>query len=156
MREDAPPPDPTALFPKHRTPRFRDDLPLADLAASFEEAIIDVLATKTARAAVATGARSVLLAGGVAANRRLRQRLEDTVAREWERADSRTSVPAVRWPDLAFCTDNGAMVAGLGYRLLRGGNVAGLDVDAYPRFPIEERDSSPSERPRSGIVTASR
>jgi N6-L-threonylcarbamoyladenine synthase len=153
IREDAPPPDPDALFPKHRTPRFRDDLPLADLAASFEDAIIDVLVTKTARAAVATGARSVLLAGGVAANRRLRERLGAAVAHEWEREGLRTSVPDVRWPDFAFCTDNGAMVGGLGYRLLQAGKVAGLDVDAYPRFPLAERDSSQSE-PR--VVTTSR
>lgn len=135
---DAPPPDPTALFPKHRPPRFRDDLPLADLAASFEEAIIDVLTVKTARAASATGARSVLLAGGVAANRKLRDRLREAVADVWSTSGRSAPLPETRWPDLSFCTDNAAMVAGLGYRRLLNGKTAGLDVDAYPRFPVAQ------------------
>ncbi|MGB3307060.1 MAG: tRNA (adenosine(37)-N6)-threonylcarbamoyltransferase complex transferase subunit TsaD [Thermomicrobiales bacterium] len=135
---DSPPPDPAALFPKHRPPRFRDDLPLAELAASFEEAIIDVLTVKTARAAAATGARSVLLAGGVAANRKLRDRLRETVAGVWSTSGrgQTAPLPETRWPDLSFCTDNAAMVAGLGYRRLLNGGTAGLDVDAYPRFPV--------------------
>ncbi|MGC4105551.1 MAG: tRNA (adenosine(37)-N6)-threonylcarbamoyltransferase complex transferase subunit TsaD [Thermomicrobiales bacterium] len=126
-------PDPTALFPKHRPPRFADTLPLADLAASFEQAIVDILAEKTARAALAHRARSVLIAGGVAANRHLRDRLVQEVARAFARTD--VPVPVVRWPEFAYCTDNAAMVAGLGYRLLRDGRTGDLATDAYPRFP---------------------
>ncbi len=129
------PPDPTALFPKHRAPRFPDEMPLADLAASYEMAIIDVLAEKTARAAATFGARTVMLAGGVAANRHLRDRLQAAVARVWTTSGRSEPVPETRWPDLDFCTDNAAMVAGLGYRRLIDGATAGLDVDAYPRFP---------------------
>jgi N6-L-threonylcarbamoyladenine synthase len=116
-----------AIFPEHRPPRYRDDLPLADLAASFEEAIVDVLATKTARAAGAHGARSVLIAGGVAANRRLRDRLAAVAG---DRAD-------VRWPDLSLCTDNAAMVAGRAWHLARQDGWGDLAVDAYPRMPID-------------------
>src|SRR5690606_15860111 len=115
------------IFPEHRPPRYRDDLPLADLAASYEEAIVDVLATKVARAAQEHAARSVLIAGGVAANRRLRDRvlalLGDTVP--------------VRWPAMEFCTDNAAMVAGRAYIIARAGEYGTLSSDAYPRLQIQ-------------------
>lgn len=127
IADDAPLPDRTALFPEHRPPRFRTDLPVADLAASFEEAIVDVLSEKVLRAARTHEARSILVAGGVAANRRLRERLAARAA------DGGLDV---RWPDLAYCTDNAAMVAGLGYVLLESGVRGGLDLDAYPRWPI--------------------
>jgi len=123
---DEPAPPSPAIFPKHRPPRYRADLPLADLAASYEEAIIDVLATKTARAAEAFGARSVLIAGGVAANRRLRERLAGLVG---DRAE-------VRWPDLSLCTDNAAMVAGRAWILAQRGAWGHAGSDAYPRLPI--------------------
>lgn len=130
--EDEPKPISTALFPEHRPPRYRDDLPLADLAASYEEAIIDVLAEKTIRAAQRTGARSILIAGGVAANGGLRDRLKHRVAESRSGAEG----PEVRWPDLSYCTDNAAMVAGLGFDLYQRGVRTGLDADAFPRFPI--------------------
>ncbi len=107
-------------------------LPLADLAASYEEAIIDVLAAKTMRAARRTGARSILIAGGVAANRGLRDRLRLCVAESWRVGE----VPEVRWPDLSYCTDNAAMVAGLGFDLYRRGARTDLHADAFPRFPL--------------------
>jgi len=130
--EDRPRESPTALFPEHRPPRYRDDLPLADLAASYEEAIIDVLAGKTLRAAQRTDARSILIAGGVAANRGLRERLQRRVAGSWSDGDR----PNVCWPDLSYCTDNAAMVAGLSFVLYQRGVRSGLDADAFPRFPI--------------------
>ncbi len=119
-------------FPEHRPARFRDDLPLADLAASFEEAVVDVLATKTARAARQHVVRSVLIAGGVAANHRLRERLVTEVAV----AFAPETPPGVRWPHLSLCTDNAAMVAGLAFERLRQGESAGWDADVFPRFPI--------------------
>lgn len=125
----------TALFPEHRPPRYRDDLPLADLAASYQEAIIDVLTAKTVRAARQMCARSILIAGGVAANRGLRDALRRRVAEAWREGDG----PEVRWPDLGYCTDNAAMVAGLGFDLLQRGLRSGLDADALPRFPIGTR-----------------
>jgi N6-L-threonylcarbamoyladenine synthase len=126
-------PDPTAIFPKHRPPHFDDSLPLADLAASFQQAIVDILAEKTARAARDYHARTVMIAGGVAANRHLRERLSETVSAAF--AGSGTPVPPMRWPDLVYCTDNAAMVAGLGFRLLQQGRIGDLHTDAYPRFP---------------------
>lgn len=99
----------------------------ADLAASVQEAIVDALAEKTARAAESVGVTSVVVAGGVAANRRLRARALEVCA---ERGLRLTLTP------LPLCTDNAAMVAGLGARLLaRGGaadprEVMALDVYA--------------------------
>lgn len=130
--DDGPKPISNALFPEHRPPRYRDDLPLADLAASYQEAIVDVLATKTMRAAQGSGAQSVLIAGGVAANRGLRDRLQQQVAELWRDG----TIPRVHWPDLGYCTDNAAMVAGLGFERLRRGVRTGLDADAFPRFAI--------------------
>lgn len=121
-------PKPTGqIFPEHRPPRYRDDLPLADLAASYEEAIVDVLATKVARAAQEHAARSVLIAGGVAANRRLRDRVMALLG---------DTVP-VRWPAMEFCTDNAAMVAGRAYIIARAGEYGTLSSDAYPRLQIQ-------------------
>ncbi len=130
--DDAPRSDPGALFPEHRPPRFQDDLPVADLAASFEEAIVDVLSEKAIRAARAHDARSILIAGGVAANRRLRERLSERAASTWSGHDQ----PEVRWPDLSLCTDNAAMVAGLGFVEYERGVRGSLDADAFPRWPI--------------------
>lgn len=130
--DDGSKPISTALFPEHRPPRYWDDLPLTDLAASYEEAIIDVLAAKTMRAARGTGARSILIAGGVAANRGLRNRLRLCVAESWRAGEG----PEVRWPDLSYCTDNAAMVAGLGFQLHQRGVRTDLDADAFPRLPI--------------------
>lgn len=132
LPDESPRPDPQALFPQHRPPVFRDDLPVADLAASFEEAIVDVLASKTIAAARETGARSILIAGGVAANRTLRDRLASQVERHWKPGER----PDVRWPDLSLCTDNAAMIAGRGWIEYQRGNFASLDADAYPRWPI--------------------
>jgi N6-L-threonylcarbamoyladenine synthase len=80
----------------------------SDLAASVEQAIVDVLVTKTVRAAVATGVKTVLLAGGVAANRKLRNSL---------RASLLNKVPSVIFfePETTYCTDNAAMIAMASY-----------------------------------------
>lgn len=82
------------------------ELSVPDLAAEFQDAVVDVLARKTMRAAEESHAASVLLCGGVAANTALRQRLE------WEA--SRSGLPFF-CPDFALCTDNAAMVACAGY-----------------------------------------
>ena len=109
---------------------FRPDAPLADLAAAFQDAIVDVLATKTARAAAAFAVKTVLLAGGVAANIALRQRLAAEVA-----ATVGPDVP-VRYPPPALCTDNAAMIAGAACFALRRGTLAGWDADVHPRLPL--------------------
>ena len=96
----------------------------ADVAASFESAVVDVLVDGTLRAAERAGLETVLVAGGVACNRRLRREMIDRAAAAGVRAI---------FPSPAYCTDNAAMIAGLGFHLLRAGRTAGLDLDASPR-----------------------
>ncbi len=93
---------------------------VADLAAAFQDSVVDVLTTKAARAAEEFGARAVLLCGGVSANVALRQE-----------ARRRASVP-VYYPPLVLCTDNAAMVGACAYRYLLAGRVAGWDLDVLP------------------------
>jgi N6-L-threonylcarbamoyladenine synthase len=116
-------------FPEHQPPRYSPDLPVADLAAAFQEAIVEVLAVKTARAAREFGARTILLAGGVAANAALRRRITE------EAALLPGHIP-VRYPPLSLCTDNAAMVAGAAFYRLRQGEQAGWELDALPRLPL--------------------
>jgi len=97
---------------------------VADAAASFQEAVVDVLVKKTATAARAYGVRQVLLAGGVAANSRLRQRLKEA-----------SPVP-VLIPSLSLCTDNAAMVAACGYFKFQAGKRDGLDLDVVPGLKL--------------------
>jgi N6-L-threonylcarbamoyladenine synthase len=97
------------------------DVDIADLAASFQEAIVDVQVSKTIRAAEATGVRRVLLGGGVVANTRLRERIE--------RAGQEHGIE-VRFPSLALCTDNGAMIARAGASRLARGERTSLRVGA--------------------------
>lgn len=123
---DADPKPVGQIFPEHRPPRYREDMPLADLAASYEEAIVDVLATKLEKAAIEAGARSVLIAGGVAANQRLRDRVAEKIG----------SRALVRWPSMLLCTDNAAMIAGRAWQVARMNEWGNLESDAYPRLPI--------------------
>lgn len=104
---------------------------LADVAASFQESIVDVQVDKTLRAAVDHGIHTVVMAGGVAANTRLRARMA-TAASE---AGVRLLVPHVQ-----LCTDNGAMVAAAGSNLLAAGQVAELDLAADPNLPLADVD----------------
>lgn len=132
-RLPSPPREPSNLpFPLHYPPTFSDGAPIADLAASYQQAIVEVLAKKTAKAAPAHNAKAVLIAGGVAANRDLRIQLTLEIGR----LTGRDSISEVRWPELSLCTDNAAMIAGLGYQRFRAGVRTGLDADAYPRWPI--------------------
>jgi tRNA N6-adenosine threonylcarbamoyltransferase len=102
----------------------------AELAWGFQDAVVDVLATKTARAARDIGARSIVLGGGVAANGCLRERLAGE-------ADS-LRIPLIV-PRPGLCTDNGAMIGAAGARRLAAGERAGLDLDARPSLPLARR-----------------
>ncbi len=95
---------------------------IADLAASYQEAIVDVLVGKCSKALDRTGRKTLCVGGGVAANRRLRERLEEQAVRK-----SAELVLA----DLAFCTDNAAMAA-LAWEHLDRGVTAALDLDVSP------------------------
>ena len=101
-----------------------EKLPLADIAASFQVAVVDPLVDKTALAAREHGATQVLIAGGVAANKLLREEMR-----------RRLDVP-VRFPPIQFCTDNAAMVAIAGHYRLLSGYRSGLDLDVIPSLPL--------------------
>jgi N6-L-threonylcarbamoyladenine synthase len=100
---------------------------VAELAWGFQDAVVDVLAKKTIRAAKAVGARGIVMGGGVAANRALR----DRIARE---AGTRGLALVIPRPSL--CTDNGAMIGAAGARRFAAGVRAGLDLDARPSLPL--------------------
>ena len=103
---------------------------VAELSYGFQESVVDVLVTKTLRAARQIGARSVVLGGGVAANRVLRDRLADGAAR--------AGFPLVV-PRPSLCTDNGAMIGAAGARRFAAGARAGIDLDARPSLPLARR-----------------
>jgi N6-L-threonylcarbamoyladenine synthase len=103
---------------------------VAELSYGFQESVVDVLVTKTLRAARRLGARSVVLGGGVAANRVLRGRLADGAAA--------AGFPLVV-PRPSLCTDNGAMIGAAASRRWAAGTRAGLDLDARPSLPLARR-----------------
>ncbi|MDA8164594.1 MAG: tRNA (adenosine(37)-N6)-threonylcarbamoyltransferase complex transferase subunit TsaD [Desulfobacteraceae bacterium] len=115
-----------ATFVQQREQRG-EPLPLADLCASFQEAVIEILAEKALLAAGESGCPRVVLAGGVAANCRLREYLAARGSEEGVQ---------VFVPPVEFCTDNGAMIALAGTHLLRAGRTLGLDADVYSRFQL--------------------
>jgi N6-L-threonylcarbamoyladenine synthase len=107
-----------------------EPVPLADVAASFREAVVDVLVSKAIAACTDLGVPRLLLGGGVVANRRLREVAE-------QRADA--AAIALRIPPLSLCTDNGAMIAALGARLIMAGHAAStLDFGADSTLPVTE------------------
>ena len=99
----------------------------ADLAASFQEAVVDVQVAKTLRAAEERGVKTVVIAGGVAANSRLRERM---------RTDGEARGIDVVHPSPLLCTDNGAMIAAAGLRRLAAGERTSLDVSAVPNLAL--------------------
>jgi N6-L-threonylcarbamoyladenine synthase len=125
------PRDAATPFVEHRPPSYSPDLPVADLAAEFQDAVVEVLAAKAANAAKAHDAKTVVLAGGVAANVALRNQLLSEVEKAFE-----GKPPPVKFPAFEFCTDNAAMVAAAGYYALGRGMQSGWEVDVQPRFPL--------------------
>jgi N6-L-threonylcarbamoyladenine synthase len=108
--------------------RKHPEAPQADVAASFQEAVVDVLVTKARRAAQSVGATGIVLAGGVAANSSLRERVIDVCIEDGIQ-------PFV--PSRTMCTDNAAMVAATAWFRLRADGPTPLSVGADPalRFP---------------------
>jgi N6-L-threonylcarbamoyladenine synthase len=109
--------------------RRHPDVSTADVAASFQEAVVDVLVTKARRAAQEVGAKGLCLGGGVAANSALRDRFVEACAEDGIRAFV---------PSRAMCTDNAAMIAAAGWWRLQSDGPSPLDTGATPnlRLPL--------------------
>jgi N6-L-threonylcarbamoyladenine synthase len=101
-------------------------LPVADLAASFQAAVVDVLVTKIVRAAKEYSAKNIVVAGGVSANRALRHSIQ-----------VRATCP-LHIPPIWLCTDNAAMIAGAAYFRFIQGQRDLLDMDVFPNWPLSE------------------
>ncbi len=107
-----------------------DDQDRADVALAFQEAVVDTLVIKCRRAMQATGAKRLVVAGGVSANGMLRERLAQAMGKLGVK---------VYYPGLAYCTDNGAMIAYAGaLRLAAGERQEGLGVSVRARWPLSE------------------
>ncbi|MGA7669868.1 MAG: tRNA (adenosine(37)-N6)-threonylcarbamoyltransferase complex transferase subunit TsaD [Nitrolancea sp.] len=104
--------------------RYGPNVPVNDIAADYQDAIVEVLVEKTVRAAHENGAKTVLLAGGVAANELLRRRLTSAV-----------DTP-LRCPPIQLCTDNAAMIAGAAHFIFRRGDRGDLSLDIQPQLPL--------------------
>jgi N6-L-threonylcarbamoyladenine synthase len=121
---------PKSLVISSQAPPVIRVMPVANLSASFQEAVVDVLVEKTCQAAEEYEAKLVLLAGGVAANERLRAEM------------SRRSPMPVRCPPLELCTDNAAMVAGNGFFRFEMGERAAWDLDVVPSLRLVEESKN--------------
>jgi len=100
----------------------------ADVARAFEEAVVETLAIKCRRALKATRLKRLIIAGGVGANRRLRERLREVTVELGGQ---------VHYPRLEFCTDNGAMIAYAGWRRLAAGQHEDAAIEVLPRWPLD-------------------
>jgi N6-L-threonylcarbamoyladenine synthase len=119
----------TSVINKFKDKLARDDaLPLADIAASFQEAVVDVLVSKTLRAADEYGVKAVSVTGGVSANSRLREVFQETCKKKGIE---------VFFPELSLCTDNAAMIAAAGYARIRRGEISDLRLNVFPNVPLE-------------------
>lgn len=99
----------------------------ADVAASFQEAVTDVLCEHTIEAAIKRDSKTIALAGGVASNSRLREKMKEEAAKKGI---------DVLYPPPVLCTDNAAMIASAGYYGFLNGESAGLDLNAVPSLPL--------------------
>ena len=121
-----------ALNLLHNAAQKGETLDTADLSAAFRETVVDILCSHFLQAAEQTGARTLVLAGGVSANSRLRARMEtECAARGF----------TLCRPPLSLCGDNAAMVGAQGYYEFQAGHTAGWDLNACATMPIESEFS---------------
>jgi len=102
-------------------------IPIPDIVASFQEAVVDVLVNKTMRAAIREGIKTIAVAGGVSANSRLRQAFVNA---------SGEKDMDLYFPPMSLCMDNAAMIASLAYYKLKNGEVSSLSLDACSNAPF--------------------
>jgi len=102
-------------------------VPVSDMAAAFQAAVVDVLFNKTVRAAREFRAKEILVAGGVSANRALRDAFRNQ------------SEYRVHIPPLSLCTDNAAMIAAAGHYRFIVGEISTMDMDVQPTWPLSEK-----------------
>jgi N6-L-threonylcarbamoyladenine synthase len=107
----------------------KDRVSLGDIAASFQEAVVDILVEKVMMASERVGVSSLVIAGGVACNKVLREKMNSTASPKGL---------GVFYPRPAYCTDNGAMIALAGYQRIIHGERADLSMDVKSRFPIDD------------------
>lgn len=106
-----------------------DEQTCADIAWAFQEAVVDTLVIKCRRALEQADRKTLIIAGGVSANKRLREKLETALAKINKQ---------VYYARPAFCTDNGAMIAFAGCQRLLAGQETDLQVDVFPRWDMEK------------------
>lgn len=114
----------SVLYEVQALKKAGNGIPVHDLAASFQKAVVDVLFKKTMDAAREFGAKEILVAGGVSANRALREAFK-----------GQNEFP-VNIPPLSLCTDNAAMIGAAGYFRYALGHASELDIDVYPTWPL--------------------
>lgn len=111
----------------HKAEQRGEEINKADVAASFQYAVTDALCEHTVEGALKTGARTVAIAGGVAANSQLREKMTYMCKKNGI---------AVIYPPPLLCTDNAAMIACAGYYAYKNGDRAELDLNAVPNLPL--------------------
>jgi N6-L-threonylcarbamoyladenine synthase len=121
-----------ALYVKKWQAENGEGVSMADIAASFQEAVIDVLTQKLLKAREKAGVDAMVVAGGVACNQALRASIAEIASDRGIR---------FYYPRPAYCTDNGAMIAVAGYHRMLNGERADLAIDVRSRFPIGDLDA---------------
>lgn len=113
----------------HNAEQKGEEINSADVAASFQEAVVDVLSEHLIACAKECGVEQIALAGGVAANKPLRERIS-------KRAKEEGFI--FQYPQFSFCTDNAAMIGCAAYYTYQSGEVADMDLNAVPNLSLEE------------------
>lgn len=117
-------------------PEGADEQTRADLARAFEQAAVDTLVIKCRRAMEQTGHKALIVAGGVGANRQLRLKLAEMTEKQGTE---------LHFPPPEFCTDNGAMIAHVGWLRRKQGQTPPCSIDCRARWPLDELDPIPTD-----------